>query len=79
MAALIGCASAAKWNTFETAGVCPQCRHRWRVTGCPPIPGGCGAYSPHVDWYHGMEKEIAALLEAALSAPAAVCCSAHES
>jgi hypothetical protein len=73
------CVCGCVWNTFDTAGVCPQCRHRWHVTGCPTDPGGCGAYSPHEDWYHGLDEQIAEMVETALLAPIAVCCSTNES
>lgn len=35
------------WNTFETRGVCPGCKHRWRYTSCLR----CGVFSLHEDWY----------------------------
>lgn len=35
------------WNTFDTGGVCPGCRHRWRNTSCL----ACGRWSLHEDWY----------------------------
>lgn len=73
------CRCGHAWDTFETAGTCPQCRYRWRVTTCPPQPGGCGVTSPHPDWYHGLDALLAELVEAALPAPAAVCCTPHES
>ncbi|HEX9241335.1 MAG TPA: hypothetical protein VF875_02725 [Anaeromyxobacter sp.] len=37
----------ARWNTFETGGVCPGCTHRWLVTACL----SCQRYSRHADWY----------------------------
>lgn len=40
-----GC--GAFWNTFETRGVCPGCRHQWRWTSCLR----CAGWSPHEDWY----------------------------
>lgn len=73
------CTCGCVWNTFETAAVCPQCRRRWRDTACPPEPGGCGAMSPHLDWYHGLDEAVAELLEAAVPAPAGVCCIPNES
>ena len=64
------CRCGHVWNTFATAGVCPRCRHRWLTTVCPPAPGGCGALSPHIDWYHGLTELVEALVEEALSVPA---------
>lgn len=36
-----------EWNTFETRGVCPVCRHLWRFTSCLQ----CEGWSLHEDWY----------------------------
>jgi len=36
------------WNTFETAGTCPNCGHHWEETACPR----CKEWSPHICWYH---------------------------
>ena len=41
-----GCGHA--WNTFETAGTCPECGRRHDETQCL----SCHAHSPHADWYH---------------------------
>jgi hypothetical protein len=39
-----------RWNTFDTAGICPQCAKHWDETACLR----CAAWSPHADWYeHG--------------------------
>ena len=35
------------WNTFETAGICPQCSKEWDQTACL----SCHQWSPHADWY----------------------------
>ena len=35
------------WNTFETEGVCPACRHKWLETQCLR----CRAWSLYEDWY----------------------------
>ena len=72
------CNCGCVWDTFETAAVCPQCRRRWRYTDCPPAPGGCGARALHIDWYHGLDELVAELVEEALPAPAAVCCTPNE-
>ena len=35
------------WNTFDTRGRCPGCKHQWRFTSCLR----CFGTSPHDDWY----------------------------
>ena len=35
------------WNTFDTAGICPQCSKHWDQTACL----SCHQWSPHADWY----------------------------
>ena len=35
------------WNTFDTRGRCPGCRHQWKNTMCL----ACGELSPHKAWY----------------------------
>jgi|GEM_PF-1275423 len=40
-----GCGT--NWNTFETRGQCPGCRHRWQWTSCLQ----CQRMSRHEDWY----------------------------
>ena len=35
------------WNTFDTRGLCPGCRHQWRWTSCH----ACYKWSLHEDWY----------------------------
>ncbi|MBD2722856.1 hypothetical protein [Hymenobacter armeniacus] len=73
------CHCGCIWNTFDTTAVCPQCRYRHRDTQCPTYPGGCGASSPHPDWYHGLDETVAQLVEQALTAPVSVCCTSNES
>ena len=41
------------WNTFETSGICPGCRHRWVWTSCL----SCGGWSLHDDWYVQEDRE----------------------
>jgi predicted amidophosphoribosyltransferase len=36
------------WNTFETAGNCPECGKQHETTQCL----SCQKYSRHHDWYH---------------------------
>ena len=52
------CTCGHVWNTFETAGKCPNCAKRWDDTQCPgPNFGpGCGKWSKHIEWYKGLEK-----------------------
>lgn len=47
------CSCGHSWNTFDTQGICPKCSKRWSDTQCPGpgFPGGCGAWSAHIDWY----------------------------
>ncbi len=35
------------WNTFDTRGVCPGCKHTWKHTTCL----NCSVTSLHDDWY----------------------------
>jgi hypothetical protein len=35
------------WNTFETGGVCPECRKAWEKTACLE----CTVWSSHDAWY----------------------------
>lgn len=36
-----------RWNTFDTAGLCPACTRQWNETACLR----CWGWSPHRDWY----------------------------
>jgi hypothetical protein len=44
-----GCGTS--WNTFDTRGLCPGCKHQWIWTACL----SCDGWSLHEDWY---EKKI---------------------
>ena len=44
------CSCGHSWNTFDTAGRCPACRHVWRETQCL----ACTRFSPHADWYRDL-------------------------
>ena len=35
------------WNTFDTAGICPQCAKHWERTACLR----CHQWSAHEAWY----------------------------
>ncbi len=52
------CACRHVWNTFDTGGVCPQCKKRWKNTQCL----SCGKWSPHVDWYRSFDALLDELL-----------------
>lgn len=41
------CSCRHRWNTFDTQGVCPNCKKRWKDTQCIK----CFEWSPHEDWY----------------------------
>jgi hypothetical protein len=45
-----GCGTA--WNTFETRGLCPGCKHQWRWTACL----SCAGWSAHEEWYERGEQ-----------------------
>lgn len=45
------CTCGHQWHTFDTHGVCPACGKVWAETRCA-LPGGCGAWSDHEEWYH---------------------------
>lgn len=54
------CSCGHIWNTFKTAGKCPKCDKKWADTQCPGPgdPGGCGAWSKHIDWYFNLASEV---------------------
>ena len=41
------CVCSHIWNTFDTRGVCPACKHAWQDTQCL----ACHQWSPHEAWY----------------------------
>ena len=47
-----GC--GAVWNTFDTRGLCPGCRHQWRWTACL----SCYEWSLHEDWYEEKKDDL---------------------
>jgi hypothetical protein len=57
------CDCGFHWNTFATSGRCPQCRKVHEYTQCPSRPGGCSVWSPHLDWYEGLDDIVSALKE----------------
>ena len=42
-----------RWNTFETAGVCPRCGKQWEETACLK----CAGWSPHGEWYERTARD----------------------
>ena len=57
------CTCGHNWNTFDTAGRCPACGKQWEHTQCIPPAGGCPEWSPHLDWYKGLDDWLRAELE----------------
>ncbi len=57
------CSCGHRWNTFDTGGRCPACRRQWNETQCVLPAGGCDAWSPHLDWYHGLDDWLKRQLE----------------
>jgi predicted amidophosphoribosyltransferase len=47
------------WNTFSTGGRCPKCGEIYKHTQCLE----CEKWSPHLDWYEGLDNVIARLKE----------------
>lgn len=62
------CSCGHVWNTFDTHGRCPACGKVWRDTQClDGYAGGCSRWSPHIDWYRGLDDLMRRELERALS------------
>jgi hypothetical protein len=57
------CDCGYRWNTFSTGGRCPACKKVHEYTQCPPRAGGCNKWSPHLDWYEGLDNIVNALKE----------------
>ncbi len=51
------CSCGNVWNTFDTAGRCPN---------CPKHHGGCGKWSKHLDWYRNLDTQLKKEVENAL-------------
>jgi hypothetical protein len=56
------CTCGHAWNTFDTGGICPKCKERWKDTQCP----ACSQWSPHIDWYKGLDEAIKQQIREAL-------------
>jgi len=52
------CSCGHQWDTFSTGGRCPACKKVWEDTQCVGHAGGCSEWSPHLDWYDGLEDII---------------------
>ncbi len=48
------CSCKYVWNTFDTAGRCPNCGKVWKDTQCLK----CQQWSPHLDWYDGLDEVV---------------------
>ena len=60
------CSCDHVWHTFDTYGRCPVCNKQWRETMCHhPRKGGCGQWSPHIDWYRDLEEWLREEIERA--------------
>jgi hypothetical protein len=53
------CSCKHLWNTFDTGGRCPVCRKVWKDTQCL----NCWRWSPHLDWYKGLDGIVQKLKE----------------
>jgi len=68
------CTCGCRWNTFNTAGKCPNCCKVWKDTQCQhSYRGGCGKWSKHIDWYRNLGDEMRKEIEKILNEqPAAI-------
>lgn len=57
------CNCGCVWDTFSTGARCPECGKVWKETQCIVEAGGCSNFSPHLDWYEGLEDIIKKLKE----------------
>jgi hypothetical protein len=57
------CTCGHVWNTFDTVGRCPACHMQWEETQCLNGSGGCAKWSPHLDWYRGLDDLLRRELE----------------
>ena len=54
------CSCGHLWDTFSTGGRCPRCKKVWEKTQCIT----CFKWSPHLDWYNGLDDVMKELKEA---------------
>jgi hypothetical protein len=52
------CSCGIMWDTFSTGARCPNCGKIWDKTQCVIHSGGCDKWSPHLDWYDGLEDLV---------------------
>jgi len=57
------CDCGHRWDTFSTGARCPVCTKIHEYTQCPTNGGGCYQWSPHLDWYDGLDDIVNALKE----------------
>ena len=58
------CSCGHLWHTFDTYGRCQACNKVWKETQClGPEDGGCNRWSPHLDWYRGLDEFLRQQLE----------------
>ncbi len=57
------CTCNTNWNTFATGARCPKCRKVWEDSQCVKHAGGCNKWSPHLDWYGGLDDMVNKLKE----------------
>ena len=60
--ALWTCTCDQQWHTFDTGGTCPACGKQWKDTQCHL----CLGWSPHLDWYRGLDEAIRQQIREAL-------------
>ena len=48
---------------FLPVAVARPCKKVWEQTQCIYLAGGCTAWSPHLDWYKGLDTIIEKLKE----------------
>jgi hypothetical protein len=57
------CTCGTSWDTFATGARCPGCGKVWEDTQCVKHAGGCNKWSPHPDWYEGLDEVVNKLKE----------------
>jgi hypothetical protein len=57
------CTCGVNWDSFATGARCPGCGKVWEETQCVRYAGGCEAWSPHLDWYEGLDDIVEKLKE----------------
>lgn len=52
------CTCETSFDTFATGARCRGCGKVWEKTQCILHAGGCAAWSPHLDWYEGLDDIV---------------------